>query len=192
MSGSGGSGRRLPRVRDTLAAVGDAVLGNGLLFLLLALAAILITLFFIGLAVIGPHPVGKELPLSSSIRLVQRHEVRSARLLDQDSRLEMVTLGGGEYWSAYPHTGSYTANLLNTLQNAHVPTIVVPQSGKPLLNQVVQFLLPILILVTLFAFFMTLTREKGGTAFAAFSKWTGRGQKAGSGEYTFADVAGAP
>src|SRR5215468_9262386 len=192
MSGSGGSGRRLPRVRDTLAAVADVVLGNGLLFLLLALAAILITLFFVGLAVIGPHPVGKELPLSSSIRLVQRHDVRSARLLDQDSRLEMVTLGGGEYWSAYPHTGSYTANLLNTLQKAHVPTIVVPQSGKPLLNSVVQFLLPILILVTLFAFFMTLAREKGGAAFASFSKWTGRGEKAHSGEFTFSDVAGAP
>src|SRR5215475_8470220 len=193
MSGSGGSGgRRLPRVRDTLAAIADVVLGNGLLFLLLALAAILITLFFVGLAVIGPHPVGKELPLSSSIRLVQRHDVRSARLLDQDSRMELVTIRGSEFWSAYPHTGSYTANLLNTLQNAHVPTIVVPQSGKPLLNSVVQFLLPILILVTLFAFFMTLAREKGGAAFASFSKWTGRGEKAHSGEFTFSDVAGAP
>jgi cell division protease FtsH len=188
----GGSRRRLPRVREAAAAVADAVLGNALLFALLALAGVLIVLFFVGLSIIGPHPVGKELPLSSSIRLVQRHEVRSARLLDQDSRLEMVTLGGGQFWSAYPHTGSYTANLLNTLQNAHVPTIVVPQSGKPLLNSVVQFLLPILILVTLFAFFMTLAREKGGAAFASFSKWTGRGEKAHSGEFTFSDVAGAP
>src|SRR5215831_18683927 len=182
----------MPRLRDTASAVGEVVLENGLLFMLLALAAILITLFFVGLAVIAPHPVGKELPLSSSFRLIDRHDIRSARLLDQDSRLELVALGGREFWSAYPHTGSYTSNLLNSLQQAHVPTVVVPQSGKPLLNSVVQFLLPILILVTLFAFFMTLSREKGGAAFASFSKWTGRGQKAGSGEYTFSDVAGAP
>jgi len=192
MSDSGASGRRLPRVREAAAALGEVVLGNALLFSLLALAGILIALFFVGLSVIGPHPVGKELPLSTSLNLVKRHDVRSARLLDQDSRLELVALGGGQYWSAYPHTGSYTANLLDTLQHARVPTIVVPQSGKPLLNQVVQFLLPILILVTLFAFFMTLSREKGGAAFASFSKWTGRGQKAGSGVYTFSDVAGAP
>jgi cell division protease FtsH len=190
MADSGGSGRH--RVREAAAAVGEAVAGNALLFSLLALAGILIALFFVGLSIIGPHPVGKEIPLSSSFNLIERHDVRSARLLDQDSRLELVALGGRAYWSAYPHTGSYTANLLNTLQHSNVPTVVVPQSGKPLLNQVVQFLLPILILVTLFAFFMTLSREKGGAAFASFSKWTGRGQKAGSGKYTFSDVAGAP
>ena len=192
MAAGGGSGRRLPRVRDTAAAVGEVVLENGLLFSLLALAGILIALFFVGLAAIAPHPVGKELSLSSSIHLIDTHQVRSAKLLDQDSQLELATLDGAQYWSAYPHTGSYTANLLNTLQDSHVPTIVVPQSRVPLLNSVVQFLLPILILVTLFAFFMTLAREKGGAAFASFSKWTGRGQKAGSGQYTFSDVAGAP
>src|SRR5215471_8707524 len=192
MADSGGSRRRLPRLRETGAAFADVVLGNALLFSLLALAGILIALFFVGLAVIGPHPVGKELPLSTSLNLVKRHDVRSARLLDQDSRLEIVALGGREFWSAYPHTGSYTSNLLNSLQQAHVPTVVVPQSGKPLLNSVVQFLLPILILVTLFAFFMTLSREKGGAAFASFSKWTGRGQKAGTGQFFFSDVAGAP
>ena len=46
------------------------------------------------------------------------------------------------------------------------------------LRLVIQFLLPILILVTLFALFTMITREQGG-AIAAFSKWSGRGQKAG-------------
>jgi cell division protease FtsH len=191
MAESGGSGR-LARVRAAGAAIGEVVFGNPLLIALLALAGILIALFFVGLSVIGPHPVGRQLPLSSSLSMIKGHEVGGARLLDQDSRLELVNHQGDQFWSAYPHTGSYTETLLNTLQHAHVSTIVVPQSGKPLLNQVVQFLLPILILVTLFAFFMTLSREKGGAAFASFSKWTGRGQKAGSGQYTFSDVAGAP
>jgi cell division protease FtsH len=192
MSASQGSKQRLPRVRAAGAAVGEVVLGNALLFSLLALAGILIALFFVGLAVIAPHPVGKEISLSSSLRMIRSHEVGGARLLDQDSRLELVDHQGDQFWSAYPHTGSYTETLLNTLQHQSVPTTVVPQSGVPLLSSVVQFLLPILILVTLFAFFMTLSREKGGAAFASFSKWTGRGQKAGTGQFTFSDVAGAP
>src|SRR5215468_834311 len=190
MSDSGGSGRH--RVRNAASAVGEVIFGNVLLFSLLALAGILIALFFVGLSAIAPNPTGKEIPLSTSFRLIRHHDVLSAHLLDQDSQLELDAVGGNQYWSAYPHTGSYTANLLDTLQHNDVPTIVVPQSRVPLLNSVVQFLLPILILVTLFAFFMTLSREKGGAAFASFSKWTGRGQKAGTGVYTFSDVAGAP
>src|SRR5499427_6320513 len=190
MSDSGGSGRH--RVRNAAGAVGEVIFGNVLLFSLLALAGILIALFFVGLSAIAPNPTGKEIPLSTSFRLIRHHDVLSAHLLDQDSQLELVAVGGNQFWSAYPHTGSYTANLLDTLQHNSVPTIVVPQSRVPLLNSVVQFLLPILILVTLFSFFMTLSREKGGAAFASFLKWTGRGQKAGSGAYTFSDVAGAP
>jgi cell division protease FtsH len=192
MSDSEGSKQRLPRVREAGARAGDVLAGNALLFSLLALAGILIALFFVGLAVIAPHPVGKEISLSSSLKMIRSNEVGGARLLDQDSRMELVNHQGDQFWSAYPHTGSYTETLLNTLQRRHVPTTVVPQSGVPLLSSVVQFLLPILILVTLFAFFMTLSREKGGAAFASFSKWTGRGQKAGTGQFTFSDVAGAP
>src|SRR5215467_8671346 len=113
MSSSGGSGRRLRRLRDGAAAVGEVVLGNVLLCSLLALAAILIALFFVGLSVIAPHPVGREIPLSTSFRMINHHEVRSAQLLDQDSQLELVGPGGSQFWSAYPHTGSYTANLLD-------------------------------------------------------------------------------
>src|SRR5215831_17151496 len=192
MSDSGGSEQRLHRLREGAASIVEVILGNALLFGLLALATILIVLFFFGLSVIGPHPVGKQIPLSSSLHMIRSNQVGGARLLDQDSRMELVNHQGDQFWSAYPHTGSYTETLLNTLQRNHVNTIVVPQSGKPLLNQVVQFLLPILILVTLFAFFMTLSREKGGAAFASFSKWTGRGQKAGTGQFFFSDVAGAP
>jgi cell division protease FtsH len=193
MASTGASGRRpFRRLRELAGAFGQLIAEHILLFSLLALAAILITLFFVGLAVITPHPQGRQLPLSTSLNLVARGRVRSAQLLDQDSRMELVTVAGSRFWTAYPHSGSYTADLLTKLQNAHVPTIIKPQSGIPALSAVVQFLLPILILVTLFAFFMTLSREQGGTAFAAFSRWTGRGQKARSGTYTFSDVAGAP
>ena len=98
---------------------------------------------------------------------------------------------GQQLWSSLPHAESYTGTLLAQLQRAHVPTTVDPQSTKAAPHATVQFLLPILILVTLFAFFMMLARDQGA-AFAAFSKWSGSGQKPGEGTFTFADVAGAP
>src|SRR5262249_16638130 len=105
-------------------------------------------------------------------------------------QLAFMNRRGTQFWAAYPNT--YTPTLLDLLGVEKVPTTVDAQSRKGSLAAVVQFLLPILILVTLFAFFMVLVRDKGGGAVAAFSKWSGRGQKAGSGPYTFADVAGAP
>ena len=45
--------------------------------------------------------------------------------------------------------------------------------------------------MTLFALFTLMAREQGGMI-AAFSKWSGRRQKAGGGRFTFGDVAGAP
>jgi cell division protease FtsH len=99
---------------------------------------------------------------------------------------------GQQLWANYPHSDSYTGTVLGLLQRQHVPVTVNLQAGKAALRATVQFLLPILILVTLFAFFMTLVRDQGGAAFAAFSKWTGKGQKPGEGRFTFADVAGAP
>src|SRR5262245_17259886 len=170
----------------------EFALEHVLLLSFLGLALILLALFFTGLSKIGPSSKGKETPLSNAVYLVNHNGVTQAQLLDQDARLELVTNRGARLWSSYPHADAYTSQLLDTLQKAHVPTTVDSQSGKPTLRMVVQFLLPILILVTLFAFFMTLAREKGGAAFAAFSKWSGRGQKAGTGAYTFADVAGAP
>jgi cell division protease FtsH len=183
-------------MRKRLVRAGGAVLGfvldNLLLLSFLALGLVLIALFFLGLRTLTPESPGAQTPLTTAITMIQHHRVRDARLLDQDSRVELLTRHGVRLWAAYPHADSYTAELLQRLQRARVPTVVDQQVGVPMLKAVVQFLLPILILVTLFAFFTVLAREKGGAAFAAFSRWTGRGQKPGTGQYTFGDVAGAP
>jgi cell division protease FtsH len=158
---------------------------------LAATAALLLVLFFLGLSIISPHPAGKQTSLSNATALISSGQATRAVLLDQDAQLELRTSGGEELWAAYPQADSYTGTLLTLLQQHHVVSTVDAQWGKASLRDVVQFLLPILILVTLFAFFTALARDQGG-AFAAFSKWTGRGQKPGEGEFTFADVAGAP
>jgi cell division protease FtsH len=158
---------------------------------LAATAVLLLVLFFLGLSIIAPHSTGQQTTLTNATELISRGHATRATLLDVDAQLELRTDSGQALWATYPHSDSYTGTLIALLQRQHVPTSVNPQSGKATLRATVQFLLPILILVTLFAFFMTLVREQGA-AFASFSKWTGSGQKAGEGRTTFADVAGAP
>src|SRR5262249_9408530 len=163
---------RFRRVREFLGGLLALVGGHLLLFGLATIAAVLVALFFAGLSSIAPSSPGHQTTLSNAIALVESGDVRRATLRDQDARLEIATSAGKELWASYPHADSYTTTLLDKLQAAGVATAVDSQAGKPTLKIVIQFLLPILILVTLFAFFTTLAREQGGTAFAAFSKWT--------------------
>ncbi len=171
--------------------LGDFVAGSPLLAGLAGTALLLLALFFIGLSAIAPSHSGVQAPLSTSVALIRHDQVASAALHDQDSLIDLLTKQGQQVWSAYPHSDSYTATLLTLMQDHNVSVTVDSQAGKATLHAIVQFLLPILILVVLFAFFTTLTRDQGA-AFAGFSKWSGRSQKAGEGEFTFADVAGAP
>ncbi len=99
-----------------------------------------------------------------------------------------------EYWAAYPVSGAQTQGLLQTLTRAGVVVNVDQQSGKAPRAILVQFLLPILLLVCLFALFMRIGADGGAGGIAAFSEFTGKGRKKGKGKteaITFADVAGA-
>ena len=178
-------------IRRGVEASRDTVVAAPLLAGLAGTAVVLLALFFIGLTLIAPHQFGNQTSLTNATDMISHGQVAEATLRDQDARLELRTTLGQREWATYPHSDSYTGTLLDLLQRKQVPTFVDSQSGKASLRIVVQFLLPILILVTLFAFFMTLLKDQGA-AFAGFSKWTGRGQKAGEGAFTFDDVAGAP
>jgi len=178
-------------IRRPAESIADVAKTSPILVGLACTAAVLLILFFVGLSILGRSPAGKQITLTYATELISVRDVTAAKLLDQDSSLELITKSGQQLWTNYPHSDSYTGTLLAELQRAHVPTSVDAQAGKASLHAVVQFLLPILILVTLFAFFMTLLKDQGA-AFAAFSKWTGSGQKPGEGRFTFADVAGAP
>jgi len=173
-SSPSGVGRALRRVRTTLADAGAATLefvgGNVLLLSFLALGLVLIALFFIGLRWLQPSTPGTQVRLSRATQLIDRGHVRQAVLWDQDKRLQLVTRTGIPVWASYPNSDAYTGQLLDSLTKAHVPTEVDNQTWKWTLRAVIQFLLPILILVSFFAFFTTLAREKGGGAIAAFSR----------------------
>jgi cell division protease FtsH len=97
-------------------------------------------------------------------------------------------------WAAYPGSGALTQQLLRELSASGASVTVNQQAGKGTKAIIVQFLLPILLLVCLFSLFTRVGGEGGAGGLAAFSEFTGKGRRKGKGtrdRITFADVAGA-
>jgi cell division protease FtsH len=97
-------------------------------------------------------------------------------------------------WAAYPASGAQTQQLLKELSASGATVTVEQQSNKGTEAIVVQFLIPILLLVCLFSLFTRMGADGGAGGIAAFSQFTGKGRKKGKGmadKITFADVAGA-
>ncbi|MFI5004594.1 MAG: ATP-dependent zinc metalloprotease FtsH [Solirubrobacterales bacterium] len=97
-------------------------------------------------------------------------------------------------WAAYPSSGAQTQQLLHELLSSGATVAVDQQSGKGTKTIVVQFLIPILLLVCLFSLFMRLGTEGAAGGIAGFSQFAGKGKKKGKGtsdRITFSDVAGA-
>ncbi|MGA9876998.1 MAG: ATP-dependent zinc metalloprotease FtsH [Solirubrobacteraceae bacterium] len=187
------------------------------LFLVIAAAALLIT-FFSLLKAIGPSSHGPQLPISRVLNLAQGRQIATATLLDHDNRVEITlrepsqadaggTAAGAststsstvtskplEYWAAYPSSGVQTQQLLQSLEHSGAVINVDQQSGKAPRTILVQFLIPIVLLVCLFALFMRIGADGGAGGIAGFSEFTGKGKRKGKGtthRTTFADVAGA-
>ena len=192
-------------------------------FLVVASIGLAIT-FALLLGSIKPSSTGTQVPISTIQTLAKRHQLAAAVLLDHDSRVEATTTlkapaigaSGGisvpsnnknnnaeleapsgqmqRLWAAYPSSGALTQQLLRELTSSGATVAVNQQSGKPTEAIVVQFLIPILLLVCLFSLFTRLGAEGAGGGIAAFSQFTGKGKRKGKGTahtITFADVAGA-
>jgi cell division protease FtsH len=98
-------------------------------------------------------------------------------------------------WAAYPASGAQTEELAHELYASGATVTVDQQSGKPTKTIIVQFLIPILLLVCLFSLFTRMGADGGAAGgIAAFSQFAGKGRRKGKGSsdvITFADVAGA-
>jgi cell division protease FtsH len=108
--------------------------------------------------------------------------------------LSAGTGGVRQLWAAYPASGAQTEQLAHELYEGGASVTVDQQSGKPTKAIIVQFLIPILLLVCLFSLFMRVGGEDAAGGLAAFSAFSGKGRKKGKGtadRITFADVAGA-
>ena len=163
-------------------------------FLLVSAIALAVT-FFAFLEDIGPSARGVEVPLSQVLELSDAKQVTNAALLDHDSRVEVDTKLGNVFNAAYPASNAQTQQLLRTLMENGAVVGVDQQRGKPEKAILIQFLLPILLLVCLFAFFMRAGADGGAGGIGAFSKFTGKGKRKGKGtadQVTFDDIAGVP
>jgi cell division protease FtsH len=195
---SGLAERRSPALdalRETLRGIWRVLRRDTLSLGLLAAAGVILILFFVLLGQTRPESKGQPIPLSGVFQLAQAKKVQAATLLDSDARVEVVTRDGELLWSAYPASGAQTQSLEQTLQKGGATVFVKQQAGKAQLTIIVQFLLPILLLVCLFAFFMRIGQDGGAGGIASFSKFTGKGKKKGKGTVhrtTFADIAGVP
>jgi cell division protease FtsH len=161
----------------------------------LIVASLLLTfLFFNLLGQIQPSSPGEKVPLSRVLELTEDEQVEAATLLDQDARVVVDTANGRTVWAAYPSSDAQTNSLVRALNESGAIVTVDQQADKPSKQILVQFLIPILLLVCLFVLFTRLGQDGGAGAFAGFSKFTGKGRKKGEASpdrTTFDNVAGA-
>jgi cell division protease FtsH len=184
---------------DVSASVGRLVFKDPLNTFLLVAAVCLATAFGVLLGTLGPDTTGTQIPISEVETLAKHGEIGSATLLNYDSQVEVVTRASGTrpsrmLWASYPSSGAQTAPLIATLTKSGATVTVDPQSDKPARAIVIQFLIPILLLVTLFALLTRIGADGGAGGIAGFSKFGGKGKRKGKGtlhKVTFADVAGA-
>ena len=123
-------------------------------------------------------------------------EIRHAVQLDYDHRILLVDRAGKAAWAAYPANGALQDQLLSTLSQKGATVVVDPQSGKQAKRLIVQVLLPILILASLFALFMRISQQTDAGGMGGVQPLgAGGGPSSGPdspGGPSFADVAGAP
>ena len=127
--------------------------------------------------------------------MAEAGNVRFARQLDYDNRILVSHRTGEDVWAAYPANGALEDQLLTTLRRKGASVVIDAQSGKQAKRLIVQVLLPILILASLFALFMRISQQADASGMGGFSRWAGKRSKLGPGQSggpSFADVAGAP
>jgi len=179
---------------ERLAPVGRWFLKDPLNTLLLIASIALTATFFILLDQIQPSSAGERVPLSKVIELTEDDQVEVATLLDQDSRVVVDTANGRTVYAAYPSSDAQTNSMVKALSESGAVVTVDQQADIPSKQIMVQFLIPILLLVCLFVLFTRLGQDGGAGAFAGFSKFTGKGRKRSADSpdrTTFDNVAGA-
>lgn len=182
------------RFSAAVTAVGRWIAKDTLSAFLIVASIGLSVAFFTLLGSIEPSTEGQQFPISEVQDLAEDKRIEEAVLLDQDARILFLTDDGIAGYAAYPESDAQTSQLVRGLTDSGAVVEVDQQWDKPAKQIVVQFLIPILLLVCLFVLFTRIGQDGGAGAFAAFSKFTGKGRKRGAsapGRTGFDNVAGA-
>jgi cell division protease FtsH len=161
------------RIGEFLGAVGRRFTRDPVSTFLLVISVALTITFFTLLGDIGPSATGREVSLSDLSQLASGQQVRSATLLDHDHQVVAFTSTGLKLYANYPSSDAATLQIYGALVKGGADVRIDLQSGKSALTIVVQFLIPILLLVFLFAFFTRQVRDGSG-GIAAFSNSVAR------------------
>ncbi|HEX2015427.1 MAG TPA: ATP-dependent zinc metalloprotease FtsH [Solirubrobacteraceae bacterium] len=185
------------RMKAILIGVRDYFLTQPVLSALTGLAVFLLIVFFVLLGGLNPSAQGQQVPLNQVLDAAGQRQVQSAKIYNEDAQVGIVTRAGQHVYANYPKSEGETSQLINLFDKAGAQLTIDQQSGKNSRRLIVQFLLPILILVTLFTLFTLLAKgaSSGASAFAGFSKFGGKGRKKGQADpdaITFKNVAGVP
>ena len=183
---------------------------------LLALLVILFGLFFWSLSSIFNSPTpGTRLSLDELSALAHNHRIAVADFRDVDNRIVGTYVAGdgvtgadpraplssplnqpsaaGEFYADYPSSASLTLDLERSLVAAQAKVTVDPQVGKQRLKLISTFLLPLLILATVFALLLAPGGRGGGGAIGDVTDFSQmRKGKVGKGtsKVTFEDAGG--
>jgi cell division protease FtsH len=184
--------RAVARAREVLGGVARALTRDPLSTFLLCASVVIAITFFVMLGRLGPDAGGRQVDLSAVQRLIDQQRVRDAVLLDYDHQIQVETDTGLRLYADYQASDAGTQSLMAALGRSGADYRVDLQAGKPLRSIVIQFLLPILLLVCLFAYFTRQTADASG-GIGAFSAFRGKGRKSrrGRAAITFDSVAGA-
>src|ERR1700739_327514 len=144
-------------------------------FLLVASITLAI-LFFTLLGSLKPEATGERVALTNITTLAKSQRIRSAVLLDHDHQVVAHTDTGLQIYADYPSSDAITLSLIETLSKGGAEVTVNQQSSKPARQIVIQFLIPIRLLVCLFAFFTRQSKDSSG-GIASFSNFKGKGKR---------------
>ncbi len=183
---------------------------------LVALLVVLLGLFFWSLNGIFDAPTpGRQVSLDELTALASNHRVATATFHDVDNRIIGSYRAGdgttnadprlpatspvnqpaasGQFYADYPQSAPLTSELYRTLSAGDATVSVDHQDGKQRLKMVTTFLLPLLILATVFALLLAPGGRGGGGAIGDVTDFSqlrkGRVRK-GTSKITFEDAGG--
>jgi cell division protease FtsH len=196
---------RRRRRRGLVSPISLATAQARLLVGLLGTLAGLGFLLWSGIQYIQPSTPGTQIRLDALTQLAKNGQVLTATFYDFDKRVggtAVVQVIEGKttrlqhltYWAAYPQSDSETPFLIDKLSAANAQVRVQTQGNKAVVQFLIEFLAPLVILANLFALIFLATRA-GGEGIGGIIQFGGIGKRRSkldaSSRITFADVAGA-
>src|SRR5581483_7847049 len=183
---------------------------------LVALLVVLLGLFFWAISALFSAPTpGVRMTIDELTELANNNRVATATLRDVDNRIVGTYVAGngatgadprepinspvnqplahGQFYADYPSSASLTSDLSHTLITGGAVVRVDHQQGKERLKLVTTFLLPLLILATVFALLLAPGGRGGGSGIGDVTDFSqlrkGRVRK-GTSAVTFEDAGG--